>query len=170
MIHEALGRSVPIELTSDRRVTRRVRRLAAISIVALGLIWGLASATLHAPSAIGVVLALGWILMPAVLLWSLVAPGARYLLIAPASLQVVGLLAICVGWLPTAPIAAAGWVLMTAGVALGAVLGLLFWYRIAPVATAFDDPYAGGRWALIGVHIGLVTVGWAFAATALLPA
>jgi hypothetical protein len=170
VIHEALGRSVPIELTSDRRVTGRVRRLAAISVVALGLIWGLASATLHAPSAIGVVLALGWILMPAVLLWSLVAPGARYLLIAPASLQLVGLLAICVGWLPTAPIAAAGWVLMTAGVALGAVLGLLFWYRIAPVAPALDDPSARGRWALIGVHVGLVMVGWALAATALLPA
>jgi len=170
LIHEALGRSVPIELTSDRRVTWRVRRLAAISIVALGLIWGLASATLDAPSAIGVVLALGWILMPAVLLWSLVTPGARYLLIAPASLVLVGLLAICVRWLPTAPIAATGWVLMTAGVALGAVLGLLFWYRIAPVATPLDNPYARGRWALIGVHVALVTVGWALAATALLPA
>lgn len=170
MIHAALGRSVPIELTSDRRVTLRVRRLAAISVVALGLIWGLASATLDAPSAIGFVLALGWILMPAVLLWSLVTPGARYLLIVPASLTVVGLLAICVGWLPTAPIAASGWVLMTAGVALGAVLGLLFWYRIAPVAMALDDPYARGRWALIGVHVGFITVGWALAATALLPA
>jgi hypothetical protein len=170
VIHAALGRSVPIELTRDRRVTWRVRRLTAVSVVALGLIWGLASATLHAPSAIGVVLAAGWILMPAVLLLSLVTPGARYLLIVPASLVVVGLLAVCVGWLPAAPLAATGWLLMTAGIALGAVLGLLFWYRIAPVAPALDDPYAAGRWALIGLHIALVTVGWAFAATALLPA
>ncbi|HEY5484664.1 MAG TPA: hypothetical protein VIK31_12815 [Propionibacteriaceae bacterium] len=170
MIHEALGRSLPIELTSDRRVTLRVRRLAAISIVALGLVWGLASATLEAPWVIGVILALGWLLMPAVLLWSLVAPGARYLLLAPASLVLVGLLAICIGWLPTSPIAAAGWVLLTAGVALGGVLGLWFWFRIAPVPTALNEPDAHGRWTLIGVHVALITVGWALAATALLPA
>jgi hypothetical protein len=170
LIHEALGRSVPIELTSDRRVTLRVRRLAATSIVALGLIWGLASATLDAPSAIGVILALGWLLMPAVLLWSLVTPGARYLLIAPASLVLIGLLVICIGWLPRSPIAAAGWVLMTAGVALGAVFGLWFWYRITPVPAALSEPYAPGRWALIVVHVALITVGWALAAAALLPA
>jgi len=170
VIHAALGRSVPIELTRDRRVTWRVRRLSAVSVVALGLTWALASASLHAPSAVGVVLAAGWVLMSAVLLWSLVTPGARYLLIVPASLVMVGLLAVCVAWLPAAPIAATGWLLMTGGVALGAVLGLLFWYRIAPVAAALDDPYARGRWALIGVHIGLLTVGWALAATALLPA
>ena len=166
MIHEALGRPIPIELTGDRRVKRRVVRLAATSIVALGLIWGLANATLEVPAAIRAILALGWFLMPATLLWSLVAPGARYLLIAPASLVTVGLLAICIGWLPGSPIAAAGWVLITAGVALGALLGLWFWYRIAPVPAALDDPYAPGRWALIGVHVGLIVVGWALAATA----
>jgi hypothetical protein len=170
LIHEALGRSVPIELTSDRRVTLRVRRLAAISIVALGLTWGLASATLETPSVIGVILALGWLLMPAVLLWSLIAPGARYLLMAPASLVLVGLLAICIGWLPRSPIAAAGWVLLTAGVALGAVLGVWFWFRIAPVPAKLNEPYAPGRWTLIGVHVALVTVGWTLAASALLPA
>ncbi len=167
MIHEALGRPTPIELTGDRRVKRRVVRLAATSIVALGLIWGLATATLEVPAEIGAILALGWFLMPAVLLWSLAAPGARYLLIVPASLVTVGLLAICIGWLPSPPIAAAGWVLITAGVALGGVLGLWFWYRIAPVPSALDDPYAPGRWALIGVHVGLIVVGWALAATAL---
>lgn len=142
-------------------------RLAATSIVALGLIWGLATATLDVPAAIGAVLALGWFLMPAVLLWSLAAAGARYVLAVPATLVTVGLLAICLGWLPGSPIAAAGWVLITAGVALGALLGLWFWYRVAPVPTALDDPYARGRWALIGVHVGLIVVGWALAATAL---
>ena len=170
MIHEALGRPIPIELTGDPRVRRRVLRLAATSIVALGLIWGLATATLDVPATIRAILALGWLLMPAVLLRSLVAPGARYLLVAPASLVTVGLLAICVGWLPSAPMAAAGWVLITAGVALGALLGLWFWYRIAPVPAALDDPYARGRWVLIGVHVGLIAVGWALAATALSPA
>ena len=52
MIHEALHRPVPVELTDDRRIRRRVKRLAAVSAVALGLIWALAPATLEAPAAV----------------------------------------------------------------------------------------------------------------------
>jgi hypothetical protein len=168
MIHEALGRQVPLELTSDRRVTRRVQRLTATSVVALGLVWALADATLEAPPAIGVLLGLGWILMPATLAWSLFEPRARYLLVVPASLVTIGLAAICLGWLPESSIAATGWVVLTIGIALGSGLGGWFWYRILPVPVGLDDPYAAGRWALIGIHVGLVVVGWALAATRLL--
>ena len=119
MIHRALGRPVPVELTGDGRIRRRVMRLTAVSLVALGLVTGLGAATLEAPAAILALLALGWVLMPAVLAWSLRDPAARYLLVVPASLVTLGLLAICIGWLPAQPVAAVGWVLMAAGVALG---------------------------------------------------
>jgi hypothetical protein len=62
--------SGPLELTRDPRITGRVRRLALVSAVALGLIWWLAGATLEAPPAVGLFLAAGWILMPATLAWS----------------------------------------------------------------------------------------------------
>jgi hypothetical protein len=57
---------------------------------------------------------------------------------------------------------------MAAGVGLGGTLGLWLWYRVLPAPGALDDPLSPGRWALIAVHIGLVVVGWALAATALL--
>jgi hypothetical protein len=168
VIHEALGRAVPIELTDDRRIRHRVLRLAAVSLVALGLICGLGAATLEAPPTILASLALGWFLMPTVLAWSLREPRARYLLVVPSTLVTLGLLAICLGWMPTSAMVAAGWLLMTAGVGLGGMLGLWLWFRLMPVPAALDDPLAPGRWALIAVHVALVVVGWALAATALL--
>ncbi len=167
MIHRALGRPVPVELTGDPRVRGRVRRLAAVSLVALGSIAGMAAASLDAPPVVLTCLALGWIIMPAVLAWSLVEPRARYLLVVPSSLVTLGLLAICVGWLPGSETAAAGWLVLTGGVVLGAVLGLWVWYRLLPVPAALDDPDAPGRWALIAVHVALVIFGWLLAATAL---
>lgn len=168
MIHRALGRPVPVELTDDRRIRGRVRRLAGVSLVALGLVVGLAAATLDAPTWVLAGLALGWVLMPTVLAWSLRDERARYLLVVPSSLVTMGLLAICVGWLPAAAPAAAGWLLMTAGVGLGGALGLWLWFRLVPVPAPLDDPLAPGRWGLIAVHVGLVVVGVALAATALL--
>lgn len=168
MIHEALGRAVPIELTDDRRIRHRVLRLAAVSLVALGLMAGLVAATLEAPPAVLAGLVLGWVLMPVVLALSLSELRVRYLLVVPSSLVTLGLLAICIGWLPASPMAAAGWLLMTVGVGLGGVLGLWLWFRLLPVPAALDDPLAPGRWALIAVHVALVVVGWALAATALL--
>jgi hypothetical protein len=168
VIHRALGRAVPIELTDDRRIRHRVLRLAAVSLVALGLMAGLVAATLEAPPAVLAGLVLGWVLMPVVLALSLRELRVRYLLVVPSSLVTLGLLAICIGWLPASPMAAAGWLLMTVGVALGGVLGLWLWFRLLPVPAALDDPLAPGRWALIAVHVALVVVGWALAATALL--
>jgi hypothetical protein len=168
VIHQALGRAVPVELTDDRRIRRRVARLAGVSLVALGLVLGLCAASLDTPAPIRAALALGWVLMPLVLASSLREPRARYLLVVPSSLVTLGLLAICLGWMPVSATAAAGWLLMTAGVALGGVLGLWFWFRLVPVPAQLDDPVAPGRWALIGAHVALVILGWALAATALL--
>jgi len=168
MIHQALGRAVPVELTGDQHIRHRVLRLAAVSLVALGLVCGLGAATLEAPPAILASLALGWVLMPTVLAWSLREQQARYLLVVPSSLVTLGLLAICVGWMPASALASTGWMLMTIGVGLGGVLGLWLWFRVVPVPAALDDPLAPGRWALIAVHVGLVVIGWALAATALL--
>ncbi|HEY8953987.1 MAG TPA: hypothetical protein VIP78_15680, partial [Candidatus Dormibacteraeota bacterium] len=97
----------------------RVQRLGFVSLVALGLIWWLALATLAAPAWVAVALAAGWALMPIVLFGSLPRPRLRYALVLPASLVSVALLAICIAWLPGELLAAAGWVLITAGVLLG---------------------------------------------------
>ena len=141
-------RPVPVELSAGRRMALRVKRLGVVSMVALGLIWGLAA---------------GWVLMPTVLFASLARPRLRYALVLPASLVGVGLLAICAWWLPSEPLAAAGWWLMTAGIALGGALGLWFWYRLVPVPGWLDDLNSAGRWGLIGLHIALIVVGWGLA-------
>jgi len=57
--------------------------------------------------------------------------------------------------------------MITAGVVFGGVLGLWFWYRLLPVPAVLDDPYAPGRWALIGIHVALITAGLMMAATGL---
>ena len=167
MIHQALHRTIPVELTADRRITRRVKRLAATSAVALGLIWLLAVATLEAPPAIDAALAAGWLTMPAVLVASLWRPLIRYGLIIPSTLVGFGLVAIAVGWLPDDPAAATGWLLMTVGVLLGGVMGLWFWFRVVPVPATLDDPLSVGRWALIALHVALITTGLALALAAL---
>jgi hypothetical protein len=84
VIHRALGRPVPVELTDDGRVRGRVMRLTTVSLVALGLVTGLGVATLEAPGAVLALLALGWVLMPTVLAWSLRDPPVRYLLVVGA--------------------------------------------------------------------------------------
>ena len=109
MIHQALHRSIPVELTDDLRIRRRVKRLAATSAVALGLIWVLALTTLDTPLLIEVALLAGWILMPAVLLVGLRRPSTRYWLVVPSTLVSLSLLAIAIGWLPADSTAAAGW-------------------------------------------------------------
>lgn len=54
--------------------------------------------------------------------------------------------------------------MMTAGVLMGGVLGLWFWYRPAPVPLRLDDPFSRGRWLLIGAHVALIVVGMMLAA------
>lgn len=163
----AFARHAGVELTRDRRMTSRVMRLGFVSTVALGMVWFLALAALSVPGVVAWALAGGWVLMPLTLYASLSRPRMRYGLVLPASLVSLGLLAICLGWLPTERVAAAGWVLLTGGVLLGGLMGLWFWYRVAPVPAALDDPYSVGRWLLIALHVALIVVGWGLAATAL---
>ena len=165
---EAVRRDPPVELSADPRFAGRIRRLAATAVVALGLIWALASTTLEAPPLVVVMLALGWVTMPAILVASLAHPRLRYALAVPSTLVGSGLLAISAGWLPANAIAAAGWLLMTVGILLGGLLGLWFWFRLVPVPDGLDDPFSPGRMALIGVHIALIVAGLSLAALALI--
>ncbi len=166
---EVLGRATSIELSADRRFAGRVRRLALTALVALGLIWALAVATLEAPPIVGVALAAGWATMPTILFASLPRPRLRYALVVPSTLVGMGLLAISAAWLPANAIAATGWLLMTAGILFGGLLGLWFWFRLVPVPESLDDPFSPARLALIGVHIALIVIGMGLAATGLLP-
>ena len=145
-----------------------MRRLALTSVVALGIIWALAVATLDAPALIHAGLAAGWLLMPSVLVASLADPRWRYALALPASLVGIALLAISVAWLPAPPLAAAGWAMMTVGVLLGGLLGLWFWYRLMPVPKSLDDPFSPGRLGLIRAHVMLIVIGMLLAGTAVL--
>jgi len=154
----------PVELSRDPRFERRVRRLAVVSAVALGLIWGLAVATLEAPQWVDALFAGGWLLMPLTLAGSISWPRVRYALVLPASLVSIALLAVCFAWRPVAPMAVAGWILLTAGVMFGGGLGFWLWYRLLPVPARLDDPFSTGRWALIGIHVVLVVVGFGLVA------
>ena len=151
-----------VEMTADSRFAVRVIRLAATSVVALGLIWGFQQATLDAPAFIGIALAAGWVLMPALLMVSLRWPVARYGLALPSTLVGGGLIAVCLTALPEGwGVARVGWLMITAGVLMGGVLGLWFWFRLAPVPRLLDDPFGPGRWTLVIVHIALIVVGLA---------
>jgi len=164
VIHGALRRPIPVELSADRHITRRVKRLAAVSVVALGLIWALAVVTLEAPGVIDAALFAGWLLMPTVLVASLVRPDLRYGLVLPAGLVSVGLLSIVAGRLPGDPLPAAGWILITVGVLLGGLMGLWFWFRVLPVPAGLDDVTSRGRWSLIALHVALIVAGLGLAA------
>jgi hypothetical protein len=153
------GRALPVELSADAHFAGRVRRLAFTAMVALGVLWALATVTLEAPVAVSLALLLGWLSMPALLFASLRDPRWRYVLVLPSTLVGVPLLAICAFWLPEGPVAAAGWLLATAGILLGSVLVLCLWYLVLQVPAALDDPFSPGRWTLIGIHIALIVLG-----------
>jgi len=163
-----LRRARPIELSADRRFAGRVRRLAATAVVALGIIWALAVTTLDAPPLVGMALAGGWLLMPTILFASLTWPAARYALVVPSSLVGLALLSITWAWLPDHPLAAAGWVMVTAGILLGGWMGLWLWYRLLPVPRQLDDPFSPARLSLIGLHVALIVMGILLAAFPLL--
>ena len=158
-----------VEMTRDPRFGVRVIRLAATSVVALGLIWGFQLATLNTPALVGICLAVGWALMPVLLIASLRWPVARYGLALPSTLVGVGLVAICLTALPPEWGAArVGWLMTTSGVLVGGALGLWFWFRLAPVPRFLDDPFSPGRWLLVGIHIVLIVVGLALIGSSVL--
>jgi hypothetical protein len=162
------GRRRPVELSADHAFARRVRRLAMVRLVALGVIWGLAVTTLEAPPIVDGALLAGWVLMPTILFASLARPMLRYGLTLPATLVTLGLLAIAVGWMPASPTAVVGWVLILLGVGLGGGMGLWLWYRLLPVPAALAYPFSPARWLLIALHVALIVVGMALAAMPLL--
>jgi len=144
-----------VELTANRLFEHRIRRLIAISAVALGVIWGLAFAD-DAEMWVLVLLAIGWVMMPTILALSLQRPMLRYALLLPASAVSVGL----IGMTLTAPDSTdVGWLLITLGIIVGGTLGAWFWFRWLPVPRALNDPYGTPRVALVGLHIGLVLIG-----------
>jgi hypothetical protein len=158
-MREVLLRRTPVELSDDVRFAGRVRRLALTAVVALGVLWALAAVALDVPPLVNTSLAAGWLLMPLILFASLSRPVMRYALVVPATLVSLPLLAISFLFLPAHPIAAAGWLLVTAGILMGGVLGTWFWFRLLPVPAALADPFAPGRLAAIGVHVALICIG-----------
>lgn len=166
-MRDALARRTPVELSAEPRFAARIRRLAATATVALGALWWLSVATLEAPAVVDLALLSGWILMPAILVASLAEPRWRYALVLPSALIGAPLLGICAFWLHPWAIAAAGWILVTAGILFGSLLGVWFWYRLLPVPVALDEPFSPGRWVLIAAHIALIVVGLLLAATPL---
>lgn len=156
---QALFGRVGVEMSSDPAFLGRVRRLAAVSTVALGSMWALAINMVDAHRAIHVALFAGWVLMPTVLGLSIRRPAIRLLVAVPATLVGVALVAICLTALPANGIARVGWLTATCGILLGGVLGAWFWYRWLPVPASLQDPYSRGRTALITVHVALVVAG-----------
>ena len=143
----------------EAALARRIARLAATSVFGLGAVWFLEERTLFVRPEVGAALACGWVLMPAILAASLWRPWLRYALTLPASLVTAALAFVCLTALPAGLLAQAGWLLLTGGVALGAVLGMWLWYRWMPVPAALADPESPGRWALVGLHVALVLAG-----------
>lgn len=148
-----------MEMSADPRFLPRVRRLTAVSAVALGVIWVLAVTTLDAHPVIELALLTGWLLMPMVLGASLRWPGVRAAVAAPATLISAALLVVCITDLPENGPARLGWILTTVGVMFGGVLGAWFWYRWFPVPSSLEAPWSPGRWILIGVHVAAIVGG-----------
>jgi len=153
-------------MSGDRQFARRVRRLAITSAIALGLVWRLAATTLDAHPLVEGGLAGGWLLMPSILGLSLRWPRLRYALVVPSVLVSVALLAICAAARPVNSAAGNGWLLITAGVLLGGVLGMWFWFRWMPVPGWLAHPFSRGRWVLIAIHVSLIVVGLAVVSAA----
>jgi hypothetical protein len=154
-----LGR-VGIEMSDHPLFLPRVRRLASVSSIALGVIWLLAIGTTEPHSiAIDGALLAGWILMPTVLWSSIRHPEMRVLVFVPSALVTVGLIALCLAALPEDSLVREGWLLVTGGILLGGFLGGWFWFRWFPVPASLDAPFSSPRWMLIGLHVAMILVG-----------
>ena len=152
-----------MEMSSDPDIARRIKRLIAISAVALGLIFLLICTAAEAgPGPTGLMIG-GWATMPILLAGSLSSPRWRYLLAIPAGLVSASLLIVALGFEGSIT-ARIGWWMMTAGVLEGGTLGGWFWYRWVPVPRPFDQPFSAGRWVLVALHAALVVTGGAFVA------
>ena len=149
-----------IEMSGDPLFLPRVRRLARVSAVALGVIWFLALSTTepHSVAIDGALLA-GWVLMPTVLWASIRRPEIRTLVFLPSALVSVGLVALCMTALPSDDVVGGGWLLITGGILFGGFLGGWFWFRWFPVPASLDAPFSFPRWVLIGAHVAMIVAG-----------
>ncbi|HET7037251.1 MAG TPA: hypothetical protein VFI42_16315 [Thermomicrobiaceae bacterium] len=151
--------TAPIEMSADPAFAPRIKRLALTSAVVLGYIVLLWERTGGTKPVVAGALAGGWLLMPVILWLSLPRPHLRYALILPSSLITLALLLICADPVPAGMLARAGWLLIAAGVLVGAGLGFWFWFRLAPVPACLRQPFSRGRWLLIGLHVALILAG-----------
>lgn len=151
--------------TAAIAMRRRIVRLAAVSAVALGLIWWLAVERTTAPAAAIWALLAGWLLMPAVLVASLAIPAASRLLIVPSTLVTLPVAAIALmPWSPDG-IVRASWAAVAIGLLLGGGLGLWLWLGAFPAPEPLRDPRAPLRWVLIVIHVAPIVVGLTLLAT-----
>lgn len=150
---------MPLELSDDPRFARRIVRLAVTSMIMLGVIFALALNTPHPARSVVIALALGWMLMPTLLLTSLRWPRVRYGLLVPSTLVSLSLVAISVNQSSQDLMTWAGWWSLTFGVLLGGLMGVWFWFRWLPVPVLPHDPFSRARWALIVLHVALVVIG-----------
>ena len=130
-----------------------------MSSVALGLLWWFsldADGGWPATPA----LAAGWLLMPLALLVSLRIPRLKYALALPASLVSFATLLLAVAMFPSA-----GWLLVSAGIAMGGLMGAWFWFGWAPVPGPLKRHDGRWRTLLIAVHVLLIVSGIALLAT-----
>jgi hypothetical protein len=147
-------------MSDDPSFLPRVRRLAGVSSIALGFIWLLAMRTTEPHNvAIDGALFGGWILMPTVLWTSIRRPEIRPWVFLPSALITLSLVALCLTALPTDSLIVSGWLLVTAGIVFGGVLGGWVWFRGLPVPPSLDAPFAPGRWALISTHVLMIIAG-----------
>lgn len=148
-----------VEMSDSALFTPRVRRLVAISTVALGLITLLVATRAGSHNEPSLLLAaIGWLLMPVILTISLRRPRWRYLLAIPATTVAIALIVVSIQF-TDGLMTTVGWWMMTSGILIGGTLGMWFWYRWLPVPGSLDDPFSFGRWSLIAAHVGLVAVG-----------
>ena len=137
----------------------RVQRLAAVSSVALGLLWWF-SLDADGGRVATPALAAGWILMPAVLLLSLGVPRLKYALALPASLVSFATVLLAAATFPSA-----GWLLVSTGIAMGGLMGAWFWFGWAPIPGPLSKHDGRPRTLLVAVHVLLVVSGLALLAT-----
>lgn len=145
--------------TAAVAMRRRVARLAAVSAVALGLIWWLALERTIAPAAASAALVAGWLLMPTVLVAGLAIPNLTRFLVVPSTLVTLPVVAIAaVPWAPDG-LARFAWTAVAVGLLLGDVLGLWLWLGVFPTPGPLRDPRSPLRWASIVVHVAPIVGG-----------
>ena len=147
---------------TERRMARRIRRLTLVSAIALGIIWWLSTGTTYAAMPTRLALALGWLVMPTVLLARLRLPRARLGLALPSTLVTVALAAISIAAWRDGSATAPGWSLLLLGITLGDLLGGWLWFGVLPVPPGLRDLGSVARWLLILAHVGPLVAGLAW--------